>query len=326
MGGSDAPKLVDEIISRADGVFLWVVLVTKMLREGLTNADCISDLRKRLESIPTDLEKFFRHILEAAGTVLSREDGWHSADRTGCEQPLPLEVYAFHDLEYADELFAFKQAVRPFSKEEMQTFREPVPRRLNGRCKGLLEVREGFVEFLHRTVRDYLLTGQMMQFLDERTKSSFSPSLSAFKAYIAWIRCTDFRNVSDERLLRHGDAVEIRRRWGDTFRNTMARALSFAKAADEDESCRARCFELLDDLELSIETMALTNQIRGISTLQDASTEEKKHRRARSLFRELVIQHDLGHYVWAKVRENPLYFSDIGQPLCGWHCKPMLLR
>jgi hypothetical protein len=60
-----APGLVTEIVSKASGVFLWVYLVVRSLMDGLTNADRMDDLLRRLDQLPEDLEKFFLHILTA---------------------------------------------------------------------------------------------------------------------------------------------------------------------------------------------------------------------------------------------------------------------
>lgn len=56
------PDLVNEIVANAEGVFLWVFLVLRSLLEGLTNADRIIDLQRRLEEIPRDLDRYFESI------------------------------------------------------------------------------------------------------------------------------------------------------------------------------------------------------------------------------------------------------------------------
>ena len=56
MDPENAAGLVDEIVSKASGVFLWVMLVVKSLLDGLTNRDRISDLQKRLRLLPSDLK------------------------------------------------------------------------------------------------------------------------------------------------------------------------------------------------------------------------------------------------------------------------------
>ena len=51
-------ELVGEVVDRAHGVFLWVFLVVRSLLQGLTNADRIADLQRRLRRLPVDLNKF----------------------------------------------------------------------------------------------------------------------------------------------------------------------------------------------------------------------------------------------------------------------------
>lgn len=72
MAGKDSAcckNLQIEIVSRAQGVFLWVFLVVRSLVQGLTNADRITDLERRLRSLPTDLETYFRHMLDTIEDV-----------------------------------------------------------------------------------------------------------------------------------------------------------------------------------------------------------------------------------------------------------------
>ncbi|PMD67148.1 uncharacterized protein K444DRAFT_489832, partial [Hyaloscypha bicolor E] len=52
-----AAELVNEVVTKASGVFLWVTLVVKSLLNGLRNRDCIGDLRRRLSELPSDLDK-----------------------------------------------------------------------------------------------------------------------------------------------------------------------------------------------------------------------------------------------------------------------------
>jgi hypothetical protein len=49
------PMLVTEIVDKASGVFLWVYLVVRSLMEGLTNADRMIDLGRRLEELPDNI-------------------------------------------------------------------------------------------------------------------------------------------------------------------------------------------------------------------------------------------------------------------------------
>jgi hypothetical protein len=61
----EAKNLIDEVVEKAAGAFLWVVLVVKSFINGLRNGDGISHLRRRLESLPSDLEKLYEHMLNS---------------------------------------------------------------------------------------------------------------------------------------------------------------------------------------------------------------------------------------------------------------------
>jgi hypothetical protein len=62
---SDDPyfNLIKKIADAAEGVFLWVHLAVRSLREGICNRDPLHDLQKRLRRLPQKLELLFDHIL-----------------------------------------------------------------------------------------------------------------------------------------------------------------------------------------------------------------------------------------------------------------------
>ncbi|CZR63095.1 uncharacterized protein PAC_12992 [Phialocephala subalpina] len=58
-----APKLVLEIVNRAEGIFLWVEIVVRLLLKGIHNHDTVSQLWTRLRSYPTELDALYESIL-----------------------------------------------------------------------------------------------------------------------------------------------------------------------------------------------------------------------------------------------------------------------
>ncbi|KAF9773246.1 hypothetical protein IL306_008991, partial [Fusarium sp. DS 682] len=65
----DRCRQIPKIISkRAQGVFLWVFLV-RSLKRGLSERDNVSDLQRRLDELPDDLEDYFHHMLESIESV-----------------------------------------------------------------------------------------------------------------------------------------------------------------------------------------------------------------------------------------------------------------
>jgi hypothetical protein len=55
--------LLDNIVERAFGVFLWVHLVVQSLLEGFSNSDRIADLQTRLDALPGDLQVLITRML-----------------------------------------------------------------------------------------------------------------------------------------------------------------------------------------------------------------------------------------------------------------------
>lgn len=58
-----ATTLVDNITSKASGVFLWVILVVRSMLDGMRDGDRISDLQRRLDELPEELDALFKKML-----------------------------------------------------------------------------------------------------------------------------------------------------------------------------------------------------------------------------------------------------------------------
>ena len=193
----NAEWLISQIIEKAAGVFLWVVLVTRQLRNGLTEYDSFSDMRRRLENIPTDLEMFFKQILESVEPFYHEKMATTLQIALAARQPAPAAIYKFHDEEYDDEEYALKLPLQPLDPEQAASMQAQITRRLSGRCRGLLEVNNHHVEFLHRTVMDYLRTSEMSKFLDTKAPAQSNVNLSLLRAYIAYIKSKKFPEFVD---------------------------------------------------------------------------------------------------------------------------------
>ncbi|KAK0615244.1 hypothetical protein B0T17DRAFT_479272, partial [Bombardia bombarda] len=143
--------LLHDIANKAEGVFLWVFLVTKLLREGMNDYDSFSELRRRVDSFPTDLETFFKHILGSIDPCQYNKMATSLQIAVAACEPLHISIYTFHDQEHEDDQYL--QHLVPIEEVvEEKTNRQTI-RRLNGRCRGLLETNfNGYVTFLHRTV------------------------------------------------------------------------------------------------------------------------------------------------------------------------------
>ncbi|KAJ8133152.1 hypothetical protein O1611_g474 [Lasiodiplodia mahajangana] len=191
---SQGDWLVHEIEKRACGVFLWVFLVTNLLRGGLTNRDSFSDIRRRLESFPVELEDFFRQILESVDPFYHKKMSTMLQMAIRANEPLHAMAYDFHDQDYDDEDYVFRLPVTPYDPDEDQDLKEQMIWWLNSRSRGLLELNRdtGTVTFLHRTVGDFLKTRETSDFLAQKMPSGFNLSLCLLKVYTAMIKRSHF--------------------------------------------------------------------------------------------------------------------------------------
>jgi hypothetical protein len=146
----DTPKLVEEIVTSANGFFLWVKLVVASLLSDLGNHDQVSDLRARLRVLPKDLEDLYEHMVlrvdesyreEAsrlyqivAAAVDSRPDDWTS----GIYLTILGVVFVEKDSDLAiTAQMQFLEQAEVCSRCQRMTYR------LVSRCGGLLEVQNG---------------------------------------------------------------------------------------------------------------------------------------------------------------------------------------
>ena len=136
---NDGEKLIEEIVGKAQGVFLWVILVVLSLEEGLRDGDRLSDLRRKLDALPPELDDLFRKIL-------------HNFDRRFVGQasalfqmvkaaPTSLSLLTLSLADEEDTNLAVKARVEPTLAFPHQRFYRALNmrRRLDSRCKGLLE-------------------------------------------------------------------------------------------------------------------------------------------------------------------------------------------
>ncbi|KAJ4003601.1 hypothetical protein NW766_012050 [Fusarium irregulare] len=186
------------IVQRARGVFLWVCLVVNSLKRGLLKDDNYSDLQKRLDELPDDLQECFERMLQCIETVY-----WDSATRIfrtilAAEQSLPLLAFEFLDRELNDPNYPLTMDVCPLTDSESEAICKRYKTRLDARCGDLLYVTvdstdtglfKNQVDFLHRTVRDFFLdAGVIEKMIQRRPTKRFDPHLSLCRIMLGLIK------------------------------------------------------------------------------------------------------------------------------------------
>jgi hypothetical protein len=226
--------LTKNIVAKANGVFLWVRIVTKSLLDGLRNQDSIADLQTRLDELPADLSSLYNHIMsrispqyiEQASRIFQIYDAQTSLDL----KPSVLELELAVSANYTDTTFS---STRTMPAQEIDERCHRMVAHLKSRCVDLLEVHDHLdrtwesiddsfgvddvqvstkvaayagqfkievdrvkalwkVTYLHRTVKDFLRTGQVRAHFQHHTLKlkGFDPNLSLLKSYVNNLKCS----------------------------------------------------------------------------------------------------------------------------------------
>jgi energy-coupling factor transporter ATP-binding protein EcfA2 len=198
--------LIQEIVNAANGVFLWVYLVTRSFQEGLTNGDRLADLRRRLHTIPTNLPEYYERIMVSDVSPFYRAQcaQFFAAALEWRGRPSLIAFWFIGEVD-EDSEYPFKLDAVPLTLDQVERRLRDTRKRLNARCKGLLEVQDvnenteheprpfgGFfnqtVGFLHRTVRDFLLQPKTQGVLQSWTAPDFNTHEMICKALLAQIK------------------------------------------------------------------------------------------------------------------------------------------
>ena len=159
-----------EVLHRANGIFLWVVLVVQILQKEYDRGR-IHALRKRLDEIPDGLNELFKDILT--------RDSRNMEDLLLCLQwvlfakrPLKRE-----ELYYAILAGICPELLGPWYPDEITT--NDMDRFMLDCSKGLAELtktKSQTVQFIHESVRDYLLAGNGLTQLRHELGTNFAGS------------------------------------------------------------------------------------------------------------------------------------------------------
>lgn len=180
----EASEIIEDVVNKSSGVFLWVILACRSLLCGFAAYDRIAELRRRVYELPPELEEMFQHMLNKVeqryreqGAQMLRlcytkrqaEDSHDLCDMSALGMALLDEDRAAFETQSLD-------------KRDMRRLCDHLAGRLRSRCGGLLELTprnatgsnvshcfcgalpehdhdsqvDGRVDFMHRTVYEFL--------------------------------------------------------------------------------------------------------------------------------------------------------------------------
>ncbi|KAM5355114.1 hypothetical protein ACJ41O_001760 [Fusarium nematophilum] len=130
----DKEVLMWQVVSRADGVFLWAVLVSKSLVRGIENGDTYSELMQRLDSTPTGIMALYKDMW-----LRSNED--HEIYKKTTSLLLSTVIATRSDdngslwRAYAPSIFELMAAMEPLLLDQfLENGNKPSAEYLEGKC------------------------------------------------------------------------------------------------------------------------------------------------------------------------------------------------
>ncbi|RYP70487.1 hypothetical protein DL771_005424 [Monosporascus sp. 5C6A] len=151
-----AQAIRQEMLERASGIFMWVVLVVQILNKEFDDGN-IHALRRKLNEIPSDLHELFKRILtrdERNRDLLLLCIQWVLFSKA----PLSPEELYFAILSRSDD----NESLLSHAWEQEEITRDDIRKFIVSSSKGLAEVtssKKPTAQFIHESVRDYLLRG-----------------------------------------------------------------------------------------------------------------------------------------------------------------------
>ena len=217
-GGRD---LRVEIVSRADGVFLWTSLAVRKLIE--SEQVSIDGLKACLNLLPTDLDDFFRFLLFQSRSseeleeqsrifnlVCAKED---VCDFTRDESARSMTVYQLH-LAISGSDSSLAVTIQQATETDAMNAYEVCKSQLSALCADLLVLHsrdpikaryslsahsgsnetsprvlaQSRIAYLHRTVRDFLMTPEVWQGIQAHSKRELDPHIELLRSHVLQLR------------------------------------------------------------------------------------------------------------------------------------------
>lgn len=322
----ECAKIITDISAWASGVWLWVSLVTSEIRKEAEKGEDLDTLRRIVDEFPSDLDKFFKRMLEKIHPRHKEQMAQIFLITVEELQPLPLFSFALLEKERAKpyfERYAIDAKVEAFQENELRAQYPDLRSRIHNRCGDLLVVDDmrhpvflsHSVDFLHRTVRDFLRDNYRRE-LDKLVKDTFNPLVSLCNICLALLKgaeIKDFRTPSSlkviigltDELLYY--AHEAERRFGESVLPSLIPIMDQLNATNTTFARRGggkRHWTHAKDLPGPL----------GLDAYKEGGN---------CNFLALAVQTRLTGYVRTKLEENPQLCKKDGRPLLDYALRPL---
>lgn len=292
--------LLQSIVDKARGVFLWVALVAGALLRRIQMGDTLLQLQKILDDLPEDLSLLFDRIWDRIDTRFRTDAAryFHLLETaTKLHQPLSLQYIWLADSQGSgDDPFKRDDGIDDHTLESTMNI---AARRLNSRTMMLLDVFPGYrVDYLHRTARDWLI--ERWDKLCLPMSPDFDPGLTLLEAALTLLSAVPRTRTS----LLHLSAYD--------FNHRVDLLMSLAKVAQK-TSDEKRMLKTIDNIDTVMTRVMNNPQTHWACPAPHACSSSQKN-----CFLILCASFRLQRYVHFKILENRACLdidSSVANPL-----------
>ncbi|KAF1952962.1 hypothetical protein CC80DRAFT_571391 [Byssothecium circinans] len=310
-------NIINDISARASGVWLWVSLITDdIVKEADKNED-ISTLRRIVDDFPDELHGYFERIIRKVPKRHREDMARIFLIAVEALHPLPLYAFALLATERKNVNYAIEASISAIQEKDIEKDYPTLKSRIRNRCSDLLVVDDtgsqvflGLeVDFLHRTVRDFLRDYD--QQLRIHLTNDFNPLVSLCRICLGFLKVYHFRERSSlgkiiieitDQLLYYAHAVEKR-------------------SKPEEESPVVSILDELDRVN-SYHARDISNHWTHARDPPSSWGYDHYHEWGQCNFLALTVQARLVKYVRAKLQANPCTINKRGRPLLDYALRP----
>lgn len=196
--------LVRELSKRSNGVWLWVYLAVRDLLRDIRDNEPYEQLLARLNSYPRELNGYFEDIIQRVDPIHRKESAQIFLLAYEAARPMPIAMLPALE-GWQDPTAAINMEIKPATRQEMQEVYQEWRPRLQNRCRDLIRItsdsgespiNEYQIEFLHRTVSDFLADHHLGK-LRANIPSGFDPVVFLSRLMLICLKITqvdDFRS------------------------------------------------------------------------------------------------------------------------------------
>ncbi|KAL2842430.1 hypothetical protein BJX68DRAFT_278355 [Aspergillus pseudodeflectus] len=316
-------EIIDEISARAAGVWLWVSLVTDDIVREAERSEQVATLRKIVDEFPNDLYSYFERMISRIPKLHREEMAQNFLVVVEELQPLPLYAFFLLEEERKNEDYAINAQIAPTSRALIKELYPSLRDRVRNRCSDLLVIDDEplagglsvfsshSVDFLHRTVRDFLRVYEPE--LKKHLVREFDPLVSLSRICLGLLKALPVANFRDpnyaNRIIGLTDELLY-----------YAREVEKRSALQEESPL----VPLLDELDKvnSHRARNISNHWTHARDSPPSRGLDQYNEGGRCNFLALTVQARLVKYVRAKLEADPRRLEKQGRPMLDYALRP----